>query len=103
MPTTLDDPQEIAASLAAVARIEAVPTILRVICESTGTRFAVVARVAGDSWIACAVRDEIGFGIGVGDRLDVQTTLCNEIRRTGQPVAFAQASHSAAYLGRSFC
>ena len=43
----------------AIARIDAVPTILEVVCRTTGMGFAAVARVTEDRWIACAVRDEI--------------------------------------------
>jgi hypothetical protein len=46
----LDNPGEIAA---AVGRIEAIPTLLQVLCESTGMRFAAVARVTENTWIAC--------------------------------------------------
>ena len=48
--------------LAAVAQIDAVPTILEVVCRTTGMGFAAVARVTEDRWIACAVRDEISSG-----------------------------------------
>ena len=47
-----------------VSRIEAVPTILDVVCRTTGMRFAAVARVTEDRWIACSVLDEIDFGLG---------------------------------------
>ena len=36
---------DIAKAVAAVGRIDAVPTLLAVLCETTGMRFAVVARV----------------------------------------------------------
>jgi GAF domain-containing protein len=72
--------------LAGIARIEAVPRILEVICRTTGLGFAAVARVTEDRWIACAVRDEIAFGLQPGGELQVETTICNEIRRSGQLV-----------------
>jgi len=40
-----------------------VPSILEVICQSTGMGFAALARVTEDRWIACGVRDEMGFGL----------------------------------------
>ena len=50
--------------------------------------FAAVARVTHDHWVACAVRDEIGFGLKPGGELDVKTTLCDEVRESGCIVAF---------------
>ncbi|MBC9205895.1 GAF domain-containing sensor histidine kinase [Roseomonas aerophila] len=74
------------ADVAAVGAIEAVPTILEVICRTTGMRFAAVARVTEDRWIACQVRDEVEFGLKPGDELKVQTTICDEIRDSQKPV-----------------
>jgi signal transduction histidine kinase len=72
--------------LAAVAQIDAVPKILEVVCRTTGMGFAAVARVTEDRWIACAVRDEIQFGLQPGGELEVKTTICDEIRLSGLPV-----------------
>jgi signal transduction histidine kinase len=76
----------IAEDLAAVARIDAVPTILEVVCRVTGLGFSAVARVTEDRWIACAVRDEIAFGLKPGGELKLETTICNEIRQNGTRV-----------------
>ncbi len=57
-----------------INRLEAVHTILRVLLQSTGLRIALVARVTGQSWTACAVLDEAGFGLKTGDELDLATT-----------------------------
>ncbi|MDP3659134.1 GAF domain-containing sensor histidine kinase [Phenylobacterium sp.] len=72
--------------LAAIARIDVIPKILEVVCRTTGMGFAAVARVTEDRWIACAVRDDIAFGLKPGGELAVTTTICNEIRECGQPV-----------------
>lgn len=56
------------------------------ICRTTGLGFAAVARVSEDRWIACAVRDEIAFGLAPGGELRVETTICNEIRDSGELV-----------------
>jgi signal transduction histidine kinase len=72
--------------IAAVSAIAAVPTILDVVCRTTGMGFAAVARVTEDRWIACSVRDEIQFGLQQGGELKIETTICNEIRQSGQPV-----------------
>lgn len=76
----------------AVACIAAVPKILEVITRTTGLRFAAVARVTDDRWTACAVRDEIAFGLQPGGELELRTTICNEIRQHRQPVVFGHAS-----------
>ncbi|HET7410701.1 MAG TPA: GAF domain-containing sensor histidine kinase, partial [Paracoccaceae bacterium] len=70
----------------AVLAIGSVPHILDIVCRSTGMGFAAVARVTGDRWIACASRDRLHFGLGPGDELDVQTTLCKETRAGRQAI-----------------
>mgnify|MGYP001157902492 CR=1 FL=1 len=50
-----------------IARIDVVPAILEVICRTTGMGFAAVARVTDTDWVACAVRDEINFGLVPGE------------------------------------
>ena len=50
-----------------------VPTILEVVCRTTGMGFAAVARVTEDRWIACEVHDEIQFGLRPGGELEVET------------------------------
>jgi signal transduction histidine kinase len=69
-----------------VREIEVVPIILDTLCRLTGMGFAAVARVTEDRWIACAVRDEIAFGLEPGAELQVETTICHEIRACGEPV-----------------
>lgn len=69
-----------------VSSIESVPTILDVVCRSTGMRFAAVARVTEDRWVACSVLDKIDFGLKPGGELKVETTICHEIRQSREPV-----------------
>jgi signal transduction histidine kinase len=69
-----------------VGRIASVPGILDVACRVTGMGFAAIARVTEDRWIACAVKDDIAFGLKPGGELRVETTICNEIRQHHQPV-----------------
>lgn len=73
--------QSFADDIAAVAKIDAVRQILEVVCRTTGLGFSAVARVTDARWIACAVRDEIGFGLQPGGELKIETTICNEIRQ----------------------
>jgi signal transduction histidine kinase len=88
-----------AADVAAIARIEAVPKILEVVCRTTGMGFAAVARVTDERWIACAVRDEIAFGLQPGGELKLETTICSEIRESGRLVAIDHVSEDAAFCG----
>ncbi len=58
----------------AISRLDAVQTILRVLRQSTGMRVALVSRITENSWTACAVLDEAGFGLKPGDELELATT-----------------------------
>ena len=90
-------PEDLAQSVAAVGRIDAVPTLLKVLCDITGMGFAVVARVTDESWTACAVRDDIHFGLEPGAQLDVLTTLCAESRAARAPIVIEHASQDPRY------
>ena len=92
-----DSAEEIARDVAAVNRLQAVPTLLEVLCEFTGMRFAAVARVSELTWTACAVKDEIGFGLKPGGQLDLETTLCVESKRAHAPIVIEQASTDPRY------
>jgi len=78
--------------VAAVSRIGAVPSILQMVCRMTGMRFATVARVTEDTWTACAIRDEIDFGLQVGGELPLKTTICDEIRACGRAIIIDHVS-----------
>lgn len=69
-----------------------IAAILRHVCDLTGMGFAAVARVTDDRWIACHVLDQIEFGLDAGEELDLKTTICNDIRLTGQAIVFDCAS-----------
>lgn len=88
---------EVEGDLAAIAAIDAIPTILEVVCRTTGMGFAAVARVTEDRWIACSVRDAIQFGLAPGGELKVETTICNEIRDSGQAVVIDHAAEDEAF------
>jgi signal transduction histidine kinase len=80
-----------------VSRIEGVPTILDVVRRMTGMRFAAVARVTEDRWIACSVLDEIDFGLKPGGELKIETTICNEIRQSREPVIIDNVTEDEAW------
>ena len=83
--------------IAAIARIEAVPRLLKVLCESTGMGFAAVARVTDDRWVACAVEDRVSFGLVPGGELPVASTLCNTVRHSDAPIFIDHASQDPVY------
>jgi len=86
-----------AADIATIGRISAVPAMLKVISDMTGLRFAAVARVTEDTWTACAVLDQLEFGLGVGGELDLSTTICHEIRGSHASVVIDKASEDPRY------
>ncbi|WP_118976575.1 GAF domain-containing sensor histidine kinase [Taibaiella koreensis] len=90
-------PLELQADLLAIGEIDAIPSILKVLCHTTGMGFAAVARVTEKKWIACAVEDRINFGLSPGGELVVETTICHEIRQTGRAVVFNHASQNEIY------
>jgi signal transduction histidine kinase len=89
----------IESDIAAVADIKAIPTILEVVCRTTGMGFAAVARVTEDRWVACGVRDEIDFGLKPGGELKVETTICHEIRGSGRPVVIDHVAEDESFRG----
>jgi signal transduction histidine kinase len=93
MPPPLED------DIAAIGRISAVPTILQVIAGTTGMGLTLIARVTPDRWVACAVRDEISFGMKVGDELQVATTICSEVRDSLEPIVIEHASREPEFCG----
>jgi GAF domain-containing protein len=92
-----DVPTDFEADLAAIDRIQAVPTLLEVVCRTTGMGFAAVARVTENRWIACAVRDDIQFGLQPGGELKLETTICHEIRQSGQAVVIDHVAEDETY------
>ena len=69
-----------------VQKIPMITTMLDVVCQTTGMGFAAIARVTQNRWIACSVRDDIQFGLVPGGELQVETTICHEIRGSYQAV-----------------
>ena len=81
----------------AIRQIPIIPTMLEVICQTTGMGFAAVARVTEDRWLACSVRDEVNFGLAAGGELEVKTTLCDEIRANHLPIVIDNVAEDPLY------
>lgn len=76
-----------------------VQSILQVCARVSGMGYVVIAHVTESRWVACAVSDEIGFGLGNGGELPIKTTLCNEVRQQRRAIAFDHASADPQWTG----
>ena len=88
----------IKADVEAINRITVLPELLKVICRITGMGFAAVARVTENKWVACRVNDEISFGLKPGDELQLETTICNEIRQSRNPVVIDHVDNDKIFV-----
>ena len=77
---------DLAAQTAALGDNDEIRAILEEVCSITQMGFAAVARVTDSRWIVCQVLDKIEFGLDPGDELDLKTTICDEIRESGELV-----------------
>lgn len=80
-----------------LAHNDAVPVMLDVICRTTGLGFAAIARTTADKWIALAVRDKAGFGVGAGSELPADATLCKDLRQLGEIVVIDHVAEDPVY------
>ncbi len=95
--SSVPSPSPYEADLIAIEAIPVIPSILDVVCRSTGMGFAAVARVTEDRWITCAAKDDIEFGLQPGGELKVETTICREIRQSGTAVIIEDVANDAIY------
>lgn len=89
--------QEYIRDIERIQNISVVPTILNLICQTTKMRNAAVARVTSDRWLACQRLDVPTDTLQGGMQLDVDTTICQEVCRTREVVAFDDASTDPVY------
>lgn len=80
-----------------IQSLDIVPSILELVCRTTGMGFAAVARVTDDKWIACAVKDDVNFGLTPGGELELRTTICNEIRAHRQAVVIDEVKEDPVF------
>ena len=91
--------REFGADIAEIAKIAAVPMILDAICRTTGMGFAAIAQVTEDHWIACAVRDGSNLGITPGAELQVETTICRDVRQSETAIIIENLAEHGKYFG----
>jgi signal transduction histidine kinase len=96
----MENPQDIAEAVAAIGRMDAVPTLLQVLCSITGMRLAMVAHVGAKGWTVCAVQDELHLGITPGGPLAARTNLGFESQGLRTPIVIEQASADPRYMHR---
>jgi PAS domain S-box-containing protein len=82
-----------------VSRIPTIPAVLKAVADLTGMRYVVIARVTDERWIACAVLDNMEFGLPEGGELEVASTLCSEVRDHRQAIVIGHASEDGIYCG----
>lgn len=90
-------PLDLQADIAAIEKIAIVPSILDVVCRTTGMGFACIARVTNEKWIACSVKDDVAFGLQPGGELQLNTTICHEIQQHRQAVVINNVSEDPLY------
>lgn len=83
---------ELATAAVELGDDDAIRSILKEVCDLTGMGFAALARVTDSRWIACQVEDRIEFGLDPGEELEIQQTICSEIRDCGEAVLFDDGS-----------
>lgn len=93
----LETIDKLSADIEMVQSISIVPTMLDVVCKTTGMGFSAIARVTNEKWIACSVQDEIAFGLKPGGELELKSTICNEIRDSRKPVVIDHVSEDAQF------
>jgi signal transduction histidine kinase len=89
--------QDISKTVSAIGRLDAVPTLLAVLRDITGMRFAAVTRVRDEAWTVCAVQDGLGLGIEAGAPFVLKTNLALESESTRAPLIVEHASTDARY------
>jgi signal transduction histidine kinase len=96
----MESTDEVSQAVAAIRRIEAVPTLLEVLCEITSMRLAMVAHVRAKVWTVCALQDDLHLGITPGGPLAIRTNLGLESQASRTPIVIEQASTDPRYMNR---
>lgn len=76
------------ADITMLAESRLVGTILETIMFATNMRFAAVARVTRDRWVACRTIDKVDFSLAAGDEIEIESTFCQSVRETSNKVIF---------------
>lgn len=82
----------------AIGRSTVIPTLLETIVLATGMGFAAVARVTEARWVTCRAVDTISFGLTPGDELDIESTLCHEVRQYDREIVIDDVNSDPIYV-----
>ena len=93
----LDGTHDFQIDIERLVKSDLVRTILETVMLATNARFAAVARVTNDRWVACRSVDEVNFGIAEGDEIEIQSTFCQTVRDTGDEVIFNNVATDKVY------
>lgn len=84
-------------SIELLTSLDAVATLLRVVCDLSGLRFATVAEVTDQRWTACAVHDRMDFSLAAGTELELEATMCSAVRSSHDPVIITDVTQDLTY------
>jgi transcriptional regulator with XRE-family HTH domain len=90
--TSLIESLRIPADVLVINSTDIVPKILSIICQTTGMGFAAIGRITETKWIACAICDNINFGVKAGDEINLEDTICNYTRQNRSSVVLDDIS-----------
>ena len=85
----------------ALAEMEAITSILKLVTRLTGMRFAGIAKFTETDWIVCSAYDPMHMGIEAGDTLELEITLCSELRRDPKALFIPKISEDGRYSSRA--
>ncbi|QJI12009.1 GAF domain-containing protein [Pseudomonas sp. ADAK22] len=83
-----------------IAELEATSTILQLVTRLTGMRFAGIAKFTEKDWIVCSACDPTHLGIEAGNTLELEITLCSELRRNPKALFIPKISGDHRYSDR---
>lgn len=84
-------------SIELLTSLDSVAALLRVVCDISGLGVATVAEVTEQRWIACAIEDRIAYGLQPGAELDLESTLCNQVRSSHDAVIISDVTQNPTY------
>jgi signal transduction histidine kinase len=90
-------PHDFQDEIDAIGRSKTIPTLLETVLLATGMGFAAVARVTPTRWVTCMAVDNICFGLGPGDELEVESTLCHQVRLDDQEIIIDDVKSDTLY------
>jgi len=95
---TSSKPHDFQKDIDAIGHSTVIPTLLETIVLATGMGFAAVARVTEARWVTCRAVDTISFGLTPGDELDIESTLCHEVRQFDQEIVIDDVASDPVYV-----